>query len=212
MPAFLKADDRGFVFNPSFTSMAGIVDNKVSLKTAIQAEMTYLIFNQFEFGVGLGFHRQHMTQTRNEDFYAENGELSSFVITRAKSNAIPYYGVLRYNFDLFEDGWLVAAVKFGSYYLLPRDRTQSGSLFASVPEGEQAPVLRYDNEFTRMSFFATTLGYDLDNIVISLEYRNVSFKQNLSLVNETTNQTIKNSYNRSNHYIGLNVSYRIDLF
>ncbi len=211
--SFLNADDRGFRFIPSFTSMAGTVDGKISMKTAVNAELTYVLFNQFEFGFGSGFHRQHLTQKREITFCISEDNNTIFSIPRAKANSMPYYALLRYSFDLFEEGYLVASVKYGSYFFIPRDRKQKGYL-PSYPEeeGGEAAVLRYNNQFSKIQFFAVTLGYDVSNTVISLEYRVVNFNQDLSYINETISQKITNSYNKSSHYLGLNVAYKIDLF
>ncbi|MDR2008047.1 MAG: hypothetical protein LBQ34_03635 [Alphaproteobacteria bacterium] len=207
----LQADDRGFRLTSSFTSMGGFVERKLSLKTAIQSEMTYLIFNQLEFGVGLGYHRQQMTRDRNENFDIA-GDTSTYRIFSIRADSFPYYAVLRYNFDIFEDGWVVAAVKYGHYYLLPKDRLRSGSLPSIAAEGETAPTLRFENEITNAQIMSATLGYNLDNVVVSLEYRRVSFDQRISYIDNTNFQTVKNSYNRTNQYYGINIAYALDLF
>lgn len=209
--SFLKADDRGFVFTPSFSSLIGTVDKKISMKTAVNAELTYLMFNQLEFGVGIGFHRQHLTQKKDRAFYV-NDEKLNFNIPRAKANSFPYYAVLRYNFDLFEDGYLVAAIKYGAYFFTPGDRRDKGSLPSYKTSEEEPPSLRYRNEFSNIQFFAATIGYDISNTIISLEYRVVSFNQDLYYFNDTASNSAKNSYSKSNHYLGINMAYKIDLF
>jgi len=192
--------------------MGGMVGKKLSLKTAVQAEMTYLIFNQLEFGIGTGYHRQQMTRDRNENFYTEDNS-SAIAIHSIRADSVPYYGVLRYNFDFFEDGWVVASFKYGYYYLTPKDRLRKGFLPSSAAaEGEEPPVLRFENSLKNTQFMAATLGYSLDNVVVSLEYRRVSFNQNISYINDTKNQIAENSYSRVNQYIGVNLAYSIDLF
>ena len=209
----LKADDRGFRFTPSFTGLVGLVDGKISMKTAIQGELTYVMFNQWEFGFGSGYHRQHLTQSSEETFYISQDEIKTFTIPRFKADSMPYYAILRYNFDLFEDGYLVTAIKYGSYILTPGDKHGGGGLPSSSDNPDvPADILKFENDFSRIKFLAVTVGYDISNTVISLEYRRVRFNQDLSYINETKSQTISHSSKSTNHYIGINMAYKIDLF
>ena len=209
----LKADDRGFRFTPSFSSMVGSVDGKISMKTALQGELTYVLFNQLEVGFGAGYHRQHLTQSKEETFYISEDDNPTFTIPRAKANSVPFYGILRYNFDLFEDGYFVAAIKYGSYFLMPEDKLKKGMLpSTATEENSEAPILKYENRFSKMNFLAVTLGYDISDTVISLEYRMVTFDQNLTYINETTSKNVEHLSKKSNHYIGINVAHKIDLF
>ncbi len=196
------ADDNGFRITPSVSVLAGFVDGKNINKGAANVDLTYLVANRFEMGVGAGYHDIRLNSNVIENFTLQNGTVVVANFVTQNAHSFPYYLVARYGFDLNEDSYIVFSALYGRYYINHSARKNTNTQLAYTT----------NNDFSNMSFFATAIGYEISGAILSVEYRIAMYDQVLSYSDNNSAYKTDKVHSKNSHYIGVNLAYRFDLF
>ena len=219
----LSADDRGFRSFFSLGTTLGSEDSSLQFKPTIDFDVTYLLFNQLEFGVGSGVQKLLFRESGSESFNVvtldEDNNISvdedgntlyvpySMNIKTLKRYTMPYYLTIKYNFDLNESGYIYTALKYGKYvsfYKLAQSK--------SYNDEENSFDLSYFYDISTPTFWSFSVGYSFSATIIAFEYRYVDYSYSIEYRDDTNNYTDKNYYDEHNMYFGLYIAKYINWF